>query len=84
MKEKETDSTSKQETNEKLNYVAEVDEKYSAAKSNISEFDENDKAQVANCRPPSRSTGGLGSPSPTGPAKGDTGPLLLFPIGLPI
>ena len=40
MKEKETDSTSKQETNEKQNYVAEVDEKYSAVKSNISEFDE--------------------------------------------
>ena len=40
MKENETDSTSKQETNEKQNYVAEVDEKCSAVKSNLSEFDE--------------------------------------------
>ena len=38
--EKETDSTSKQVTNEKQNYVAEENEKYSAVKSNISEFDE--------------------------------------------
>ena len=40
MKENETDSTSKQETNAKQNYVAEVDEKCSAVKSNLSEFDE--------------------------------------------
>ena len=40
VKEKETDSTSRKETNDKQNYVAEVDEKYSTVKSNISEFDE--------------------------------------------
>ena len=40
VKEKETDSTSKQVTNDTQKYVAEETEKYSAVKSNISEFDE--------------------------------------------
>ena len=40
VKKKETDSTSKQLSSDKQNYVAEENDQYSAVKSNKSEFDE--------------------------------------------